>query len=78
MRFLSLAMTWVSEAIFGIYFTLICPYSNSKFVGVKSCFSTDRFSKAKNEKFMTSALEHIEQTLICAEIIRLLPKTFRP
>ncbi|KAI0809677.1 cytochrome P450 [Xylaria sp. FL0064] len=30
---------------------------------------------AKNEDFMTSALAYIEETLICAEIVRLVPKT---
>jgi hypothetical protein len=33
---------------------------------------------AKNESFMVSALEYIEQTLICAEIVRVLPKFMRP
>jgi hypothetical protein len=33
---------------------------------------------AKNEGFMESALEYIEQTLICAEIVRVLPKFMRP
>ncbi|KAH7310888.1 cytochrome P450 [Stachybotrys elegans] len=33
---------------------------------------------AKDEKFMESALEYIEQTLICAEIVRLLPKFIAP
>ncbi|CAG9998323.1 unnamed protein product [Clonostachys byssicola] len=33
---------------------------------------------AKNDAFMESALEYIEQTLICAEIVRLLPKFMAP
>ncbi|KAI2618907.1 cytochrome P450 [Hypoxylon sp. NC1633] len=33
---------------------------------------------AKNEGFMISALEYIEETLICAEIVRLLPKPLVP
>ncbi|RYP11200.1 hypothetical protein DL765_007853 [Monosporascus sp. GIB2] len=35
-------------------------------------------SLAKDEDFMVSALEYIEQTLICAEIVRLLPKWLAP
>lgn len=35
-------------------------------------------SPAKNEDFMVSALQYIEQTLICAEIIRLLPTWMEP
>lgn len=33
---------------------------------------------AKDEEFMVSALEYIEQTLICSEIVRLLPKFMAP
>jgi hypothetical protein len=33
---------------------------------------------AKNEDFMISALQYIEQTLICAEIIRLVPTWMAP
>lgn len=33
---------------------------------------------AKNEEFMVSALQYIEQTFICAEIIRLLPLWMAP
>ncbi|KAI1375702.1 cytochrome P450 [Hypoxylon crocopeplum] len=33
---------------------------------------------AKNEQFMISALEYIEETLICAEVVRLLPKPLVP
>ncbi|KAL2283202.1 hypothetical protein FJTKL_10088 [Diaporthe vaccinii] len=33
---------------------------------------------AKDEVFMVSALQYIEQTLICAEIVRLLPKFMAP
>ncbi|KAI9155657.1 Ent-kaurene oxidase [Paramyrothecium foliicola] len=33
---------------------------------------------AKNEKFMESALDYIEQTLMCAEVIRLVPKWMAP
>ncbi|KAK1919471.1 hypothetical protein P3342_001763 [Pyrenophora teres f. teres] len=33
---------------------------------------------AKDEQFMTSALAYIEETLICAEIVRLLPKFMTP
>ncbi|KAK7710088.1 hypothetical protein SLS63_013054 [Diaporthe eres] len=28
---------------------------------------------AKNEQFMKSALDYVEETLICAEIVKLLP-----
>ncbi|KAI1775359.1 cytochrome P450 [Hypoxylon cercidicola] len=33
---------------------------------------------AKDEEFMVSALEYIEETLICAEIVRLVPKILVP
>jgi hypothetical protein len=33
---------------------------------------------AKDEQFMKSALAYIEETLICAEIVRLVPKAFAP
>ncbi|KAL7621976.1 hypothetical protein AAE478_007477 [Parahypoxylon ruwenzoriense] len=33
---------------------------------------------AKNEDFMTSALQYIEQTLVCAEIVRLVPRFLAP
>jgi cytochrome P450 len=33
---------------------------------------------AKNDAFMVSALKYIEETLICAEIVRVLPKFMRP
>ncbi|CAH0051924.1 unnamed protein product [Clonostachys solani] len=33
---------------------------------------------AKNDGFMVSALEYIEETLICAEIVRVLPTFIRP
>ncbi|RYP12757.1 hypothetical protein DL767_011140 [Monosporascus sp. MG133] len=35
-------------------------------------------SIARNEKFMRSALAYVEETLISAEVIRLLPKMFQP
>lgn len=33
---------------------------------------------AKNEAFMESALTYIEETFVCAEIVRLLPKFMSP
>ncbi|CAG8958655.1 hypothetical protein HYFRA_00011496 [Hymenoscyphus fraxineus] len=44
------------------------------------CNSVSFFGRdlAKNEAFMTSALEHVEQTFICAEVVRLLPKALAP
>lgn len=33
---------------------------------------------AKDEQFMVSALAYIEETLICAEIVRLLPGFMTP
>lgn len=36
------------------------------------------YNAAKDEAFMKSALDHIEQTLLCAEIVRLLPKWLAP
>lgn len=33
---------------------------------------------AKDERFMTSALAYVEETLICAEIVRLVPKFLAP
>lgn len=35
-------------------------------------------SAAKNEAFMESALRYIEETIICAEILRLSPKCMAP
>jgi hypothetical protein len=33
---------------------------------------------AKDEGFMISALAYIEETLLCAEVVRLLPKFMAP
>ncbi|KAF4631712.1 hypothetical protein G7Y89_g6427 [Cudoniella acicularis] len=40
--------------------------------------STHTTQNAKNEQFMESALAYIEETLICAEIVRLIPKFLVP
>lgn len=33
---------------------------------------------AKNDAFMTSALKYVEETLVCAEIVRLVPRFIAP
>lgn len=68
----SLVKTWVSGIVFDILNTYIYM---THLLERRPAIVLTVFFKAKNEKFMTSALEHIEQTLICAEIIRLLPKS---
>lgn len=40
--------------------------------------NTSLYSVAKDEEFMVSALAYIEETLICAEIVRLLPSFLSP
>ncbi|KAG8158165.1 hypothetical protein KVR01_011926 [Diaporthe batatas] len=44
---------------------------------VAFCNAVSFFGKdiAKNEQFMQSALEYVEETLICAEIVKLLPSS---
>lgn len=34
--------------------------------------------KGTNEEFITSALSYVEETLLCAEIVKLLPKRLAP
>lgn len=51
-------------------------------IGLPSCvvllIQSTYHLTAKNQKFMTSALTYIEETLICAEIVRLLPRFLSP
>ncbi|KAI0581515.1 hypothetical protein TUN199_06639 [Pyrenophora tritici-repentis] len=53
-------------------------YMTVKLVVLSNAVSFFGKDLAKDEQFMTSALAYIEETLICAEIVRLLPKFMTP
>jgi hypothetical protein len=57
---------------------MINPLPNlSKFHSTSNFFLVD-CCQGTNAKFLVQALDYVEETLLCAEIVKLLPKSLAP
>jgi hypothetical protein len=68
-----LHLTWLSGKTQSPVYPMI-----TKLVVLSNAVSFFGKDLAKNEDFMISALAYIEETLLCAEVIRLVPVWTKP